>query len=70
MSTVMTPATIRRVPNQEKTPRRTIRVADDIWDAAARAAEARNESVSDVVRRALIRYAKAHRPSEGDPPQH
>lgn len=38
------------------TERRTVRIASALWDAAlARAAE-RGESVSDVIRRALIAY--------------
>jgi len=45
-----------RVPNQEKTPRRTVRISDELWDAAAAKAETVGESVSDVVRRSLEQY--------------
>jgi antitoxin component of RelBE/YafQ-DinJ toxin-antitoxin module len=46
------------MPDQPKTPLRSVRVPDDVWQAAqARAAE-KGESVSDVVRRALTRYAR------------
>jgi hypothetical protein len=39
-------------------PIRTVRVPDEVWQAAlARAAE-RDETVSEVIRRALVRYAK------------
>lgn len=55
---VMTPATMRGVPNTPGTPRRTIRVPDPLWTAAAAKAEERGESVSDVLRRALERYVK------------
>ena len=44
------------MPNQPKTPHRTVRVPDDEWHAAqARAAEL-GETLTDVVRRALREY--------------
>lgn len=46
------------MPNQPKTPVRTIRVSDELWTAAAAKAEAKGETISDVVRRALLAYAK------------
>ena len=55
---VVTPGTMRDVPNTPGTPRRTIRVPDALWDAAAEKAEARGESLSDVLRKALERYVK------------
>lgn len=54
----MTPATVSRVPNTPGTPRRTIRIPDDLWDAASAKAEERGESVSDVIRKALERYVR------------
>ena len=54
----MTPATVRRVPNAPKTPLRSFRIPDDVYRAAQEKAAERGESVSDVVRRALERYAK------------
>jgi hypothetical protein len=54
----MTPGTVRAVPNTPGTPRRTIRVPDALWDAAAAKAEENGESVSDVIRRALERYVR------------
>lgn len=48
----------RSVPNTPGTPRRTIRVPDSLWDAAAAKAAERGESLSDVLRRALERYVK------------
>lgn len=54
----MTPDTIRRVPNTPGTPRRTIRVSDELWNAAAAKAEERGEDVSTVIRKALERYVK------------
>lgn len=35
---------------------RTVRVPDDLWEAAQKAAEAKGETVSDVIRRALEQY--------------
>lgn len=40
------------------TPGRLVRVPDDLWAAAQAKAAERGETVSDVVRRALKRYAK------------
>lgn len=40
---------------------RNIRVDDELWEAAKSAAESRGESVSDVVRRALVVYVKQAR---------
>lgn len=42
--------------NQPKTPLRAIRVDPELWDAAKRRAAQRDESVSDVIRRALQSY--------------
>lgn len=54
----MTPATVSRVPNTPGTTRRTVRVADPLWQAAQKKAEQREESLSDVIRKALERYVK------------
>ncbi len=56
MGDVMTPGTVGVVPNAPGTPRRTIRIPDDLWNAATAKAEKRGESVSDVIRHALERY--------------
>ena len=40
------------------TPRRTVRVPDDVWAAAQAKAEDRGEILSDVIREALVRYAR------------
>jgi hypothetical protein len=44
------------VPNQPKTPRRTVRISEDLWEKAQKEAARRNETVSDAIRRALERY--------------
>jgi len=57
----MTPGpSVRGVPNQEATPRRTVRVSDEVWEAAQRVAADRGETVTDVIVRALIRYVRDH----------
>ena len=53
LAAVMTP-----VPNQPNTPLRTFRIPDDVYRAAQEKAAAKGESVSDVVRKALVRYVK------------
>lgn len=55
---VMTPATVRTVPNTPGTPRRTIRVPDALWDAAAAKAAEQGTDLSAVIRKALERYVK------------
>lgn len=40
------------------TPLRAVRVPDKVWAAAQAKAKERGESVSDVIRRALERYAR------------
>ena len=47
------------MPNQPKTPHRTIRVPDDLWEAAQVKASREGVTVSDVVRRALTEYVFA-----------
>jgi len=39
---------------------RSIRISDQVWDAAKEATERRGETISDVVRRALEAYVAAH----------
>jgi predicted transcriptional regulator len=40
------------------TARRTVRIPDELWEAAQEAAEERGESVSDIIRRALEDYIR------------
>ena len=40
------------------TPKRSIRIDDELWDAAASKAKDRRESVADVIRRALLAYVE------------
>ena len=46
------------MPNQPKTPLRTVRVDGPLWDAAKAKAAERGETVSDVMRRALAVYVR------------
>ena len=41
------------------TDRRTVRVAPELWERAGRVAASNDETLSDVIRRALERYAPA-----------
>lgn len=45
-------------PNAPATKTRTFRIPDDVYAAAQRRAAERNETVTDVVLRALTRYGK------------
>lgn len=47
------------------TPRRTIRISDEEWEAAKEVAGERNEDVSAVIRAALRRYVKRHQATRG-----
>lgn len=57
----MTPAKLSAVPNQPKTPQRTVRVPDDVWHEAKATADQRGETLSEVIRQALERYIRKHR---------
>jgi hypothetical protein len=58
-ATVMTPATLTRVPNAPKTPLRSFRIPDELYEAAQATAAEKGETVSDVIRKALEKYVKA-----------
>lgn len=46
------------VPNQPKTPKRSVRVPDGLWEAAKAKAKSRGESVTAVIVRALKEYVR------------
>lgn len=54
------PPSVPGVPNQPATPTRSVRVPDELWQAALRVAHDRGETVTDVILRALERYVRAH----------
>lgn len=46
------------VPNKPKTPVKGFRIPQDLYEAAQKVAAEREETLTDVVRRALERYVK------------
>lgn len=46
------------MPNQPKTPARSVRVPDALWQAAKERADVKGETVTDVLLRALQRYVR------------
>jgi predicted transcriptional regulator len=44
----------------KRVPLRTVRVPDDVWRRALAVARSRDESLSQVIRRALERYVQRH----------
>lgn len=53
--------------NPTPTPQHTVQIDDELWDAAQRIAAKRRETVSDIVRHALVKYVdKHHRPGSED----
>lgn len=54
----MTPGTLRRMPNQPKTPIKCFRISADLYAAAQAKAAERGETLTSVVVRALERYVK------------
>jgi predicted transcriptional regulator len=48
------------VPNQPATPGRSVRVPDELWEAVQEIACDRDETVTDVILRALVRYVRTY----------
>ena len=46
------------MPNKPKTPLKSFRIPQDLYEAAQAKAAEKNETVSDVIRKALERYVK------------
>ncbi len=63
----MTPGIVVDVPNQEKTPRRTVRVPNEVWQPAGQKARDNDENVSEVIRRALTDYIRDDPPVSTTP---
>lgn len=51
-------ATLRRVPNQPKTPLHSFRVETELWNAARDLARENDETIADVLRAALEKYVR------------
>lgn len=49
------------VPNKPKTPHRTIRVENELWADTMTIAKAKDETATDVIRRALEAYRDENR---------
>lgn len=63
----MTVNTVRAVsPNQPKTPLRSMRISDELWELAKARAHVERETVTDVVRRALEEYVADWSPADGN----
>jgi len=54
----MTGPRLRYVPDQPKTPQRSIRVPDELWDEVGRLAERQGRHRSDVIRELLERWVR------------
>lgn len=48
------------VPTKRTTPQHTVAVDNDLWQKARRIAAKRHEKISDVIRRALVRYVERY----------
>jgi hypothetical protein len=48
----------QRSPNGTRRPPRSVRVDDDLWNAAKVKARERDETISDVIVRALTEYVE------------
>lgn len=46
------------MPNQPATPHRTIRVSDELWEAAQRKAAAEGVTLTEVIVKALERFLR------------
>lgn len=46
------------MPNQPKTPQRTIRISDTLWAKAKRRADERGETLTEAIRKFLERYVR------------
>ena len=57
------------MPNQPATPLRSVRIPDDLWQLALEVAEKNGETVSDVIRRALVEYVTTDSKSAPTSPQ-
>lgn len=54
----MTPATLKRVPNQPRTPLQSFRCDAALWKAAQEKARANGTNLGAVLRAYLARYVK------------
>lgn len=46
------------MPNQPATPTHTVRIEDDLWDAAMRKAHDEGTTLTEVIRKALVAFLR------------
>lgn len=46
------------MPNAPRTPVRSVRIPDEVWEALRRRADERGETITDVILRAIHRYLR------------
>lgn len=49
------------VPTKRSTPQHTVAVDETLWQTARKIAAKRHETISDVIRQALVRYVQRHK---------
>jgi hypothetical protein len=54
------------MPNQPKTPARSVRVPEDLWQAALVRSQEKGETVTDVLVRALRDYTRCENDAEAE----
>lgn len=54
----MTPTSLGHVPNQPKTPLKSFRIPQPLYEKAQKRAAERGESLSEAVRKFLERYTR------------
>ena len=64
-----TPASVRRVPNQPRTPNRAIRIDDDLWRDYGEACAAEETTRSDDLRTHMIRKVRTWKRRQKDAPE-
>lgn len=47
-------------PNQPRTPSRSVRISDELWEELRRRADERGETVTDVILRAIRAYLREY----------
>lgn len=58
-------ASVRRVPNQPKTPMHSFRCPDALWESAKAAADEAGVTLTDVLQQALVAFVKRAEKSRG-----
>lgn len=48
------------MPDQPKTPKRSVRISEDLWRAVMTIAHGRGETITDVIVRSLKNYVRRY----------